>query len=176
MNETRQQLKARLQQEGKWQDFLALREQLKASGLPPDQAREEALRQVESRPPKPPELANPGDPPTVGAPVQSPAVEELGPDFSLNVPNYEAAQWVASQIANTQVRAQDAPSGLAWGLLQWVRFNPANQTTFWSSIWPRMLPSGAALQKQQETAEVQKVDGGYERLKKLLDGFQDGQG
>jgi hypothetical protein len=172
MGETRQQLKERLLQEGRWQDYLTLREQLKASGLPPDQARDEALRQIEARPPKQMELANPDDPPPVGAPGQSPAVEELGPDYTKQVPNFESAQWVAQNLANPKVQAQDAPSGLAWGLLQWVRVTPANQNTFWSSIWPRMLPSGAALQKQQETEEVKKVDKGYERLKKLMNEMQ----
>src|SRR5262249_16494660 len=58
MRETRRQLKERLQRTGIWQPFLGLREQLKREGRTPRQAHEEALAQIESRPPQP-AAANP---------------------------------------------------------------------------------------------------------------------
>jgi hypothetical protein len=171
--ETRQQLKERHQQEGKWENFLAIRERLKADGLPPDQAREQALAQVDSLPPRPPAA------PTTAGPSDTPSAEEPGqtlaepwPDFNKQVPTWESAAWVAENLGNPNVRPQNAPSGLAFGLLQWCRSSPAHTTTFWTSLYPKLLPSGTALQKQQETEEVKKVDKGYERLKKLLNEMQ----
>jgi hypothetical protein len=58
MGETRKQLKQRLQRTGLWLSFLDLRDQLKREGQAPRQAHEEALAQIESRPPQP-AAANP---------------------------------------------------------------------------------------------------------------------
>jgi hypothetical protein len=137
MSETRAELKERLQAAGLWRQYVARREQLAAEGLTPAQAREQALREVESLPPRPRELPpeeGPGEGP-------EPAAEVGGfPDFGRSVPNTESVQWVAEHIADAGVRPPDAPSGLAWSLLQWVRLTPANQSTFWSSVWPRLAP------------------------------------
>jgi hypothetical protein len=56
VNETKRQLKDRLVREGKWPDFLAIRDRLVREGMPPAEAREEALRQVEAMPPRQPDL------------------------------------------------------------------------------------------------------------------------
>src|SRR5262245_42220636 len=141
MAETRQQLKERLQAAGLWHEFVALRDRLAAGGLVPAQARAEGLRQVGARPARPPAPPPPGGP---AGPSPAEAVEPAAtpaddwPDFTRSVPPHDAAQWVAENIANPRVRPHDAPSGLAWGLLQWVRLAPANQTTFWGSIWPKL--------------------------------------
>jgi hypothetical protein len=172
MQETRAQLKERLQREGKWANYLAGRERLKAEGFPPEQARTEALRQVDSVPQcpsEPPVPVGTVDPPAAAGPDPTPVAEEPGVDFNREASNFESAQWVASNIANLGVRAQDAPSGLAWGLLQWVRLHPANQTAFWSSIWPKLLPTGTALQRHQEEEKVERKDVGTEKVKKLLE-------
>jgi hypothetical protein len=143
MGETRKQLKERLQAAGRWQEYLELRERLGKGGLTPAQASRQALAEIELRPPKVPEPLT-----SVTEPV--PVDEEL-PDFNGQaVPNHEAAQWVAENVANSKVRAEDAPSALAWGLLKWVRLSPANQSTFWSSIWPKLLPTGTSLRQQEE--------------------------
>jgi len=60
----REQVKARLKAEGKWQAFVGLREKLKANGMKPAQAWAEALQHVDSQPPLPaadgsPTAANP---------------------------------------------------------------------------------------------------------------------
>lgn len=54
MRETKRQIKERLQAAGRWQDYLARREQLRQEGRTPRQAREESLRQIESLPPQQP--------------------------------------------------------------------------------------------------------------------------
>jgi hypothetical protein len=171
MQETRAQLKERLQREGKWGNFLAIREKLKADGLPPDRAREQALAQVDALPPQqpePPGPAGPGYPPPAEEPGLTPA--EPWPNFNKQVPTWESAAWVAENLANPAVRPQDAPSGLAFGLLQWCRSSPAHTTTFWTSLYPKLLPSGNILQqKQQEAWGVERVDPGAEKIKKLLE-------
>src|SRR5262249_25541059 len=53
MRETRMALKARLKAAGKWDEFVAERERLKAEWMKPQQARAVALRNVETRPAKP---------------------------------------------------------------------------------------------------------------------------
>src|SRR5262245_53254372 len=112
MAETRTQLKQRLQSEGKWNDYLALREKFAAEGLAPAGAREEALRQIEAS------QARPSEPPTPAPAVPDPpAAQEGTPDFSRQVPNAQATQWVAEHLADANARPQDAPSGLAWALL-----------------------------------------------------------
>jgi hypothetical protein len=186
MPETKRQLKERLQAEGVWEDFLALRQQLVGDGLTPAQARKEALGRIEARlaqQSERPGSDRPRDPPPVTGPAQ-PATAERGPDFTRHLPNHEAAQWVAENLANANVRPQDAPNGLAWGLLQWVRLTPANQATFWGSIWPKLLPTAAALKRGQEAEagkagdkegpcpecgrEPEPVDVGSERAEALI--------
>ena len=153
MGETKQQLKERLQAAGLWHEFVTVRDQLAKDGLTPAQARAEALHQVESRP-------KPGEAPRTetradhvpGALIGEPAAEQSLPDFTRHVPNDVAVRWTAENLANPGVRAQDAPSSLAWGLLAWARLSPSNQSTFWGSIWSKTLPTGAALKRQQPNA------------------------
>src|SRR5690348_2187685 len=54
MPETKKQIKARLQAAGLWKEYLTLREQLAREGSTPRQAREQALREIDARPPQPP--------------------------------------------------------------------------------------------------------------------------
>ena len=166
MRETRKQLKERLQAAGLWEEYVALRVQLAADGLTPAQAREEALRRIEARASEPPS----GDAPINPAPGETPNTPpaEL-PDFARKVANPEAVEWVAQNLVNPNVRAGDAPGSQAWGLLTWVRRSPANETTFWGSIWPKLSSTGAASKRAQETDEAEPVDEGEERCLALLE-------
>ncbi len=162
MAESRKELRQRLQLAGVWNQFVTLRAQLAADGMTPAQAKAEALARVEARTIAPPKSDAP-DNASIEAPHE-PANEQALPDFTQRVPNYEAAQWVAENLANSKVRPEDAPSGLAWGLLAWVRLSPANQSAFWGSIWAKLLPTGAALKSQQDkAADGMPHDGGTER-------------
>jgi hypothetical protein len=49
--------------------------------------------------------------------------------------DYLLTRWVAAKVEDPDVRPEDAPNGLAWALLLWVRRAPANLETFWQSIW-----------------------------------------
>lgn len=136
MAETRKQLKERLQAAGQWDEFVTVRSKLAAEGMRPADAKVEALRLVESN------SCNPAEPDTRkiepdGLLATTP--KEV-PDFTRNVANSEAVQWVALNLANPHVRATDAPGGQAWGLLLWVRRSPANESSFWASLWPKLSP------------------------------------
>ena len=74
MAETKKELKDRLQAAGLWQGYLAVRDRLKADGVAPAQAREQALRQVEARPP------DPAAPPTPDQPHDDAPVEDEYPN------------------------------------------------------------------------------------------------
>ncbi len=74
MPETKRQIKDRLQAAGLWKDYLALREQLALEGRRPRQAREEALRQVDSRPPQPQTSA---DQPAGNSPNGAPLLKDV---------------------------------------------------------------------------------------------------
>jgi hypothetical protein len=139
MNETRTERKQRLEASGQWQPFLALREQLRAEGMSPAQADEEAMRQIDATPSPSPEPS-----PTVFPSAEAPSGMAVV-DFSKQVSHQAAAQWVASNIANQSVRLEDAPSGLAWGLLRWVRLTPANEDSFWRSIWTKLFSTEKAV-------------------------------
>jgi hypothetical protein len=167
MSETRKLRKQRLQVEGRWTDYVALRDRFVAEGMTPAQARDEALRQIDSRPCQnsdQPAMNTAGTPPPPAYPGQATTANHIGLDFTRQIPNgqipnADAVQWVAENIANSNTCAADAPSSLALGLLQWVRLTPANQTTFWSSIWPKLLPTSAALKRNQEVDAGKDWDG-----------------
>jgi hypothetical protein len=173
MAETRQQIKQRLQVAGLWQDYVAMRQKLGKDGMTPAQARTAALHQIETRPRADAEQPAPNtDTPTypIDKPEQTPA-EQPDVDFGGQiVPSRDAVEWVSENIEKASVRRGDAPSGLAWGLLAWVRRTPANEATFWGSIFPKLLPTGAALKGKQEKAEEEvPIDEGTERCLELCE-------
>jgi hypothetical protein len=160
MKETKSQLKERLQAIGQWSNFVAQREELKKEGWSPPDAYDEALLRVESLPPlesEQPIENNPGNPSLVEDLGQSTMVCQDDLDFTRQIPNVDSTQWVAENIANSKICAPDAPSGLAWGLLQWVRQSQANQSTFWSSIWPKF--AGAASKQQDPSNDKEEWKG-----------------
>lgn len=163
MVETRSQLKARLQDRGLWNDFVALRSQLTADGMTPAQAKAEALHRVEIQvaPPRPAKGAGDNLPPQKMDVTAAP--EEL-PDFTRRVPNDRAVQWVAQNLCNTKLRPDEAPSGLAWGLLAWVRRSPGNEASFWGSIWPKVAAKDSQAQEETDNKDV-----GTERALEMLD-------
>src|SRR5262249_52053852 len=63
--------------------------------------------------------------------------EQLAKDVGFDgIPlDYLLTRWVATKVEDPEVRPEDAPNGLAWALLLWVRRAEANYDTFWDSIW-----------------------------------------
>src|SRR5438874_2104246 len=100
MAETRQQLKTRLQGAGLWDDYVTMRGQHENEGMTPKQARDEALRRLDSRlspVSKPPAAGRPSNGYSTSAPD---VVDTSGLDFGRQVPNHDAVQWVAQNLAN----------------------------------------------------------------------------
>lgn len=155
MVESKKALKARLQEAGLWDEYLAERAKLAADGLTPAQARDEALRRVEARASDRARLQAIGEPakemPRAEKPSEAP--EEL-PDFSRNVPNPDAVEWVANNLANARIKAGDAPGPQAWSLLSWVRRSPVNESTFWGSIWPRVAGMAKGPQDEKNGTDI----------------------
>jgi hypothetical protein len=149
--ETRKELKKRLEAAEVWTDYVDLRQRLIKEGLTPAEARKQAVAEIDSRPPKP---AAAPDHAAVASMEPAPAVDL--PDFNGEVPNNEAVQWVGENLVKSNVRPEDAPSGLAWGLLQWARSTPANKTTFWGSLWSKLLITGTALQQKEDKARLKE--------------------
>lgn len=52
----------------------------------------------------------------------------------------QAIQWTADHVGIKAVEAKDSPSADSWNLLSWVRASAANAKTFWSSIFPLIVP------------------------------------
>jgi hypothetical protein len=136
MTQTRAERKQRLQREGKWEAFKELRERLQAEGMSPADADEEAMQQIDATP------APTAEPSPTVPPLDASAE---GVDFGKQVSHQAAAQWVASNIANQSVESKDAPSGMAWSLLQWVRRTQGNEDIFWRSIWTKLFSTERAV-------------------------------
>ena len=51
-----------------------------------------------------------------------------------------AIRWVASRFCQRTTQ-EDAPSGDAWSLLEWVRRQRSNEQTFFAVMFPRTLPT-----------------------------------
>ena len=64
----------------------------------------------------------------------------------------QEAEWVSRHI-NVKVGPKDAPSPTAWNLLRWVRQAPENETTFWRSIFLKLLPTQQQLQQADRFKE-----------------------
>ena len=105
MATNRGQLKARLQDEGRWEAFKARREKLKAEGMTPAQANWQAET----------EFASPRAG-CSGVDCVPAAMFRDAPASTL-----DCAKWVARHLAVSDVKPRDAPTSEAWGLLRWAK-------------------------------------------------------
>jgi len=63
--------------------------------------------------------------------------------------------WVAKHIAVDDAVAEEAPSSEAWGMLIWAQRTGHNEREFWTSIYPKLLPT-----RTQLDAEARFTDDG----------------
>ena len=68
-------------------------------------------------------------------------------------PTARSVEWVADNIENKSVKASDAPSATAWGLLKWATSSPVSTAEFYKTVWSKMLPSRAELDNQGRYAD-----------------------
>lgn len=104
-----------------------------------------------AKPPKKGAVARP----VVAAPAAAP-VDLVTPDVFADKPDDtgpEDVRWVAAHCAVVGIKAEDAPSKLAWSLLRWVQQSPMNERDFWTNTYPKVLPSKSQLDREQEQRE-----------------------
>lgn len=146
--EGRAVFKARALAGGYWGQYLEERARLVSEGMEPREARREAQARF-------PEGYEKGSSCEAGervGPEREPEEEPAAEGVS-GVPalaefrgreigsERENVQWVASVMYLSGVRAADAPSAVAWGMLQWVRGSKSAEQEFWRSVYVRLMPS-----------------------------------
>ena len=160
MNENSIDIKKRLTASGQWGAFVALRQKLVAEGEAPARAYLLALAEIDGLPAPPEQKAWPvrmwaaGLKGEEGAPLSFPVSREM---FSGKPESTARAdlEFVYNSIDLLDVEPEDAPSAGAWGLLCRVRALPALQVEFYTSMWPKLLPSRASLEEApKETASA----------------------
>jgi hypothetical protein len=137
-----------------WQQFVEIRERFVKDGVPRQEAWERtALVFLEAdfwTPKLDPRIPDLGDNQAPG-PVAIPVAEESQPaETEGNAPasvfiNKAKANirrdilWVYENLHLTGVRAKNAPSGGAWGLLVWARKTSANEASFITQILSKVI-------------------------------------
>ena len=150
----RADIKVELQENGQWDEYLALRDKLKEEGVTPKEAAVRAYEQIGTVQP----VKRPGLPKT---PKACPYAE-----LSLAAPKgscseREAAAFVFefAAVPVERIPGDAVPSKGAVGLLKWVQTSPSNAATFYSSIWAKLMPS-----RTQLDAEARFSDDGKGEL------------
>ncbi|MCY3020141.1 MAG: hypothetical protein NTW87_14080 [Planctomycetota bacterium] len=157
----KRELRARLETDGRWGEFVALRERLKHEGVVP----REAWRQAEADLAAEPAVAEEADEAEAEAELEEFTGETGGP-----VNLRRDVEWVYQHLTVKGVKAKDAPSAGAWGLLKHYR-RPMHTAAFYTDFVVKLLPSKAAL---AEDAGNRQDDGRKEiKLALELAGLKD---
>ena len=129
-------LKEQLKAAGQWQAFQQRRDELKAQGYTPDDARTMALAEVM------PTDDGGGD---MQAERPGCAALPLAPAALAGkaASEPEVARWVARNIDNPAADPADCPDSFAWTLLRMCRESPAFALMFVKDIWTKLLVSQA---------------------------------
>lgn len=64
----------------------------------------------------------------------------------------DGVEWVAANLFREDVREEDRPSDIAWGLLMWARSGGAAQQSFFTQVYAKLAPAKA----EREYAAMQK--------------------
>lgn len=162
--ESKDQFKTRLKNEGRWDEFISYREQLKADGLEAKEAWTQARQKFPSEP-----LAVS----LVESVCDDDPVEPDGGDVCIGdfcgkgpVSARAVVQWVFDNIDVADVKPEDAPSSGAWSFLVRVRTYPDLLKEFYRSIWAKMLPTRSEIEAREKFE-----DDGREQLH-LIDQIQ----
>lgn len=146
--ETRKQFKARLQESGLWEDFLARREELQADGNTATTANKIARSEFGPADDEEPEK-KPKSKPKRKPPVK---VESVPADVFADRPSVSArkvVQWVFNSIDLDDLKPEDAPSAGAWSLLMRLRRYPDLLKEFYRTIWSKMLPTRSEIERTE---------------------------
>lgn len=146
--ESKESFKNRIKREGRWDEFIEYREQLKADGLDAQSAWEQARAKFEPVPDTTAVAEGAG----ADDPVLSVGDGVCLADFQDKPPVTARAvvQWVFDHIDIADVRPEDAPSSGAWSFLQRVRTYPDLLKEFYRSIWAKMLPTRSEIEAREK--------------------------
>ena len=161
----RADIKVELQETGKWDEYLALREKLKDEGVTPKEAAVRAYEQIGKVQP----VQRPG---VSKAPKTCPYAE-----LSLAAPKGSCAEREAAAfvfefaaVPVERIPGSVVPSKGAVGLLKWVQTSPSNAATFYSSIWAKLMPSRTQLDAEARFSDDGK--GELEIISRLEETFE----
>lgn len=135
--------KGLMQERGVWSQFVSRREELKKEGMEPSKAWDKACSEYL------PEAAS-GVSPSAG---DAEALVERSQFGDTDASAREVVEWVFNNICVADVKPEDAPSPGAWGLLLRVREDSALRKDFYRSMWAKLMPSQAQVDRESEKFE-----------------------
>lgn len=189
----------RLTAEGRWTQFRNARETHRAKGLKGNECWFAALRDCDSHgypfshiypPGITIETVSPRSPKDILEPpagmTSSAAAVPPPPRVAVNIPKKPVAtkemyagkpkpshrqvvEWVAEHMHLDGVKPEDAPSGTAWGMLQFVKAGMGagrSEEIFWGQIYPKLMPS------QSELKYLERMNDAGDTEKDALDAFE----
>ena len=167
-------LRERVQAEGDWDAFKEKREQYRAAGVSNNELWPRTAEHFPAKNPKEPKNILADLPPLPPEELKKLRAKEEKPKetteliprdrFQMDTaPSPQVISWVARNLVVLDVRPEECVSPEAWGLLLWVREGGTNESEFWRSIYPKLLPSRTQLDAQDRF----KDDG--RRLLTLID-------
>jgi len=185
------EIKEQLKAEGKWESFLAYRDQLKSEGYKPKQAREAAILEFTQNEEVPVSCSGPA---AESAPLAglTPLVSSSPPEYktaagslasvpsgSVNLADFEGKssgeadiiRWVARFMEIEDVSPSDCPDPIAWNMLVHCRKFPAAKNEFWRNTYPKLLPSKSQLEEvKSDDYDGKSMVEVIEQIKGIRDG------
>lgn len=154
MARANEQLKAILLAEGRWPDFVRRRDELRAVGMTPAEARKQAEAEFSGG-------VVGGNEPSV---VKSEAPSDSGTDFGALISDFGGKEapiidqvlWVARYMDVVDVPKSLCPDPAAWSLLMACRNSPAMKADFWTKMYAKAIPSKI---KEDDGEDDGKFDG-----------------
>ena len=154
MARTNEQLKAKLLAEGRWPDYVRRRDELRAGGMTPAEARKRADAEFG------------GSAAVVAVPgvVKAEAPKGAATDFGLQLTEFEGREapiidqvlWVGRYMDVVDVPKSLCPDPAAWSLLMACRQSPVMKADFWTKMYAKAIPSKI---KEDDGEDDGKFDG-----------------
>ena len=178
-----------LQSEGRWDAFVAFREQLVEGGMARAEAWKEAVQEFQPAERAPSDGGQETARAAAGVKGGGSSGENQGslprPQVGLGglpqavLEDFEGKsrstlrkdiEWVYQHFAMTGLEPEDAPSPGAWGLLVWVRESKSNRSEFFKSLVAKLIPSRQAFDRdERELDESRDLLGTIGRLRRAHD-------
>lgn len=143
MSLTKGEKKELMKERGVWDQFVQRREELKDQGVKASQAWDRAAA----------EYLPEADSATSSASGDTDFLVDRARFKDSDASAREVVEWVFNNVAVEGIQPEDAPSPGAWGLLLRVRNDTTLQKEFYRSVWPKLLPSQAEIDKHANKFE-----------------------